>query len=178
VRVIRGKYKSRRFSPPKNFPSRPTTDYAKESLFNILENQWELEDLEILDLFAGTGNISLEFLSRGARSVLSVDNHFVSYKFMKQTKIKLKDDNWAILKNDVFKFVPKIGKQFDIIFADPPFGLKNILDLPELIFSSNVLNDESLVIIEHGKETDFSNSINFDEVRHYGGVNFSFFTKK
>ena len=178
MRVIRGKYKSRRFVPPKNFPSRPTTDYAKESLFNILENQWELDGLEILDLFAGTGNISLEFLSRGAKQVLSVDSHFVSYKFMKQTKAKLQADNWSILKNDVFKFVPKIGKQFDIVFTDPPFGLKNILQLPELIFNSDVLNKQSVVIIEHGKETDFSNQINFDEVRHYGGVNFSFFTKK
>ncbi len=178
MRVIRGKYKSRRFVPPKNFPSRPTTDYAKESLFNILENQWELDGLEILDLFAGTGNISLEFLSRGAKQVLSVDSHFVSYKFMKQTKAKLQAGNWSILKNDVFKFVPKIGKQFDIVFADPPFGLKNILQLPELIFNSDVLNKQSVVIIEHGKETDFSNQINFDEVRHYGGVNFSFFTKK
>ncbi len=178
MRVIRGKYKNRRFTPPKNFPSRPTTDYAKESLFNILENKWELDDLEVLDLFAGTGNISLEFLSRGARSVLSVDNHFVSYKFMKQTKAKIGADNWAILKNDVFKFVPKIAKQFDIIFADPPFGLKNILQLPELIFTSNVLNKQTVVIIEHGKETDFSKQINFDEARHYGGVNFSFFTQK
>jgi len=178
VRVIRGKYKSRRFTPPKNFPSRPTTDYAKESLFNIIENKWELENIEVLDLFAGTGNISLEFLSRGVATVLSVDNHFVSYKFMKQTKNKLSANNWAIIKNEVFKFVPKIGKQFDIIFADPPFGLKNILSLPDLIFSSDICKEHTLIIIEHGKETDFSKQLNFDEVRHYGGVNFSFFTQK
>ncbi|MGV6862189.1 MAG: 16S rRNA (guanine(966)-N(2))-methyltransferase RsmD [Putridiphycobacter sp.] len=178
MRVIRGKYKNRRFAPPKNFPSRPTTDMAKESLFNILENQWDLEGVEVLDLFAGTGNISLEFLSRGAASVLSVDNHFVSYKFMKQTKAEIAASNWAVLKSEVFKFVPKIGKQFDLVFADPPFGLKNILELPGLIFEANILTSQGLVIIEHGKETDFSGQPNFDEVRNYGGVNFSFFTKK
>ncbi len=177
MRIIRGKYKSRRFSPPKNFPSRPTTDYAKESLFNILENRIELEGLAVLDLFAGTGNISLEFLSRGVDRVLSIDSHYVSYKYMTKTKYELDESDWTILKQDVFKFIPKLDQTFDLVFADPPFGLKQIELLPELILSGKILNDEGVLIIEHGKETDFTNHGNFSEIRKYGGVNFSFFTQ-
>jgi 16S rRNA (guanine(966)-N(2))-methyltransferase RsmD len=178
VRIISGKYKGNKFNPPKNFPSRPTTDFAKEALFNIIENEWDLEGVAVLDLFAGTGNISLEFLSRGAKTVLSVDHHFVSYKFMKQTKNAMNIDNWLILKNDVFSFVPKIDKEYDIIFADPPFGLERILELPDLIFDAKIINSNSTIIIEHGKETDFSKQTNFDSTRNYGGVHFSFFSKK
>lgn len=178
MRVIRGKYKSRRFSPPKNFPSRPTTDYAKESLFNIIENRLYIEGIAVLDLFAGTGNISLEFLSRGASRVLSIDNHYVSYKYMKKTQSELKETTWTILKQDVFKFIPKLEQRFDLIFADPPFGLKDVLSLPELISSSNLLEEDGVLIIEHGRETDFSHHAFFEEIRKYGGVNFSFFKIK
>ena len=175
MRVIRGKYKSRRFSPPKNFPSRPTTDFAKESLFNIVENRIDLEGISVLDLFAGTGNISLEFLSRGVEQVLSIDSHYVSYKFMKKTQFELEEKTWTILKQDVFKFIPKLEKTFDLVFADPPFGLKHVETLPDLILSNNILAEDGVLIIEHGKETDFSLHANFSEIRKYGGVNFSFF---
>lgn len=177
MRVIRGKYRSRRFTPPKNFPSRPTTDYAKESLFNILENKIELEGIDVIDLFAGTGNISLEFLSRGANYVLSIDSHFVSFKYMKKAMSEVGAGNWKIIKNDVFKYVPKLDRQFDIVFADPPFGLENIYDIPALALDSNLMVEGGLLIIEHGKETDFSNTTYFQNQRNYGGVNFSFFSK-
>ncbi len=177
MRVISGKYKSRRFSPPKNFPSRPTTDSAKEGLFNILINRFDLEDVEVLDLFAGTGNISLEFLSRGAKSVLSIDSHFVSFKFMKKSMHDVGAENWKVIKNDVFKYVPKIDRQFDIVFADPPFGLKNIYDIPKLVLESTLLKEDGLLVVEHGRETDFSEITNFESLRNYGGVNFSFFSK-
>jgi 16S rRNA (guanine(966)-N(2))-methyltransferase RsmD len=177
MRVISGKYKSRRFSPPKNFPSRPTTDSAKEGLFNILDNRLDLEDADVLDMFAGTGNISLEFLSREAKYVLSVDSHFVSFKYMKKSMFEVGAENWKVIKNDVFKYVPKLDKQFDIVFADPPFGLKNIYDIPALILESTVLKDDGLLIVEHGRETVFTKSYGFESERNYGGVYFSFFSK-
>jgi len=177
MRVISGKYKSRRFSPPKNFPSRPTTDYAKESLFNILTNRIELEDAEVLDMFAGTGNISLEFLSREVKSVLSIDSHFVSFKYMKKAMFEVGADNWKVIKNDVFKYVPKLDRSFDIVFADPPFGLKDIYKIPALVLDSNLLKEDGLLIIEHGRETDYSETPHFESKRSYGGVNFSFFSK-
>ncbi len=176
MRIIRGKYRSRRFSPPKNFPSRPTTDYAKESLFNILENRIEIEGLDVLDLFAGTGNISLEFLSRGAASVLSIDQNYVAYKYMKTTQHELEEREWHILKQDVFKQIHKLDQSFSLIFADPPFGLKGVDNLPNLIFESKLLKEDGDLIIEHGQETDFSEHAKFREIRKYGGVNFSFFT--
>lgn len=175
MRIIRGKYRSRRFSPPKNFPSRPTTDYAKESLFNILENRIELEGLDVLDLFAGTGNISLEFLSRGAANVTSIDQNYAAYKYMKTTQHELGEKGWQILKQDVFKIIPKLSLSYSLIFADPPFGLKGVLDIPKLIFEYELLKPEGDLIIEHGQETDFSAHPNFKEIRKYGGVNFSFF---
>jgi 16S rRNA (guanine(966)-N(2))-methyltransferase RsmD len=177
MRVIRGKYRGRKFSPPKNFPSRPTTDYAKESLFNILENKVHFEDSHVLDLFAGTGNISLEFLSRGALSVLSIDSSFVSFKFMKKALNEIGIENWKVIKNDVFKYAVKIERQYEIVFADPPFGLKEIYKIPTLVFESNLIKDDGLLIIEHGKETDYKDATNFVETRNYGGVNFSFFAK-
>lgn len=175
MRVIRGKYRSRRFSPPKNFPSRPTTDYAKESLFNILENRIEIEGLDVLDLFAGTGNISLEFISRGAEKVTSIDQNYAAYKYMKTTQHELKEAGWHILKQDVFKMVSKLDESFSLIFADPPFGLKGVENLPSLIIENNLLKPDGDLIIEHGQETDFTEHPNFIEIRKYGGVNFSFF---
>ncbi|MFK8045928.1 MAG: 16S rRNA (guanine(966)-N(2))-methyltransferase RsmD [Crocinitomicaceae bacterium] len=175
MRVIRGKYRSRRFSPPKNFPSRPTTDYAKESLFNILENRIEIEGLDVLDLFAGTGNISLEFLSRGAEAVTSIDQNYAAYKYMKTTQHELEEKGWTILKQDVFKMIKKIEVSYALIFADPPYGLKGVKGLPSAILENNLLKPDGDLIIEHGQETDFTNHPNFIEERKYGGVNFSFF---
>lgn len=177
MRVISGKYRSRKFKLPKNFPSRPTTDSAKEGLFNILTNRVDFEDCDVLDLFAGTGNISLEFLSRESKSVLSIDSHFVSFKNMKKLMHEVEANNWKVIKNDVFKYVPNIDEQFDIVFADPPFGLEKIYDIPKLVLDSNLLKEDGLLIVEHGRETDFSEAEHFESCRNYGGVNFAFFSK-
>lgn len=177
MRVISGIYKSRKFKLPKNFPSRPTTDSAKEGLFNILTNRLDFEDCDVLDMFAGTGNISLEFLSRESKSVLSIDSHFVAFKNMKKLLHEVDATNWKVIKNDVFKYVPKLDRQFDVVFADPPFGLDTIYDIPKLVLDSNLLKEDGLLIIEHGRETDFSKAEHFENCRNYGGVNFAFFSK-
>ncbi|MCB9224815.1 MAG: 16S rRNA (guanine(966)-N(2))-methyltransferase RsmD [Crocinitomicaceae bacterium] len=177
MRIVSGKYKGKRFSPPKKFPSRPTTDFAKESLFNILENQLYWEDIKVLDLFAGTGNISVEMLSRGASSVLSVDIHPVCIRHLNKMQEELSDGNWRILKKDAFKFLAEHPTKYDLIFADPPFGLKGVDTLPDLVFEGEKLSQDGLLIIEHGKENDFSTHAHFKEVRNYGGVNFSFFSQ-
>lgn len=175
MRVIGGKYKGKRFVPPTNFPSRPTTDFAKEALFNIIENRYDLEDLSVLDLFSGTGSIGMEFLSRGAKNVLSIDNHFVSFKFLKNTQESLSDKNWQVRKQDAIRYLEQTPVKFDIIFADPPYEMKGTSELPEIIFSRNLLNKDGLLIIEHGRENDFKKMAQFKEIRNYGGVNFSFF---
>ena len=178
MRVISGKYKGRRFFPPKKFPSRPTTDYAKESLFNILENRVYWDELDVLDLFAGTGSISLEFISRGAKSVLSVDSHSVPIRHLNKLKTDFEEPHWTIYRKDVFKWIQDNKASFDLIFADPPFGLKGVEELPTVILEKGVLSQDGLLIIEHGRETVFTEHPNFKEGRDYGGVNFSFFTKE
>jgi 16S rRNA (guanine966-N2)-methyltransferase len=174
VRIIGGKYKGKRFAPPKNFPSRPTTDFAKEALFNILENRYNFEDLDVLDLFAGTGSIGVEFLSRGAKSVTSVDNHPVSFRFLKSMQASLTGANWKLVKTDAFKLVSNPQQQFDLVFADPPFDSGETHKLPNLILNG-LLRPGGLLIIEHGRENNFENITQFTEMRNYGGVRFSFF---
>lgn len=175
MRVISGKYKGKRFDPPRNFPSRPTTDFAKEALFNILENRYDLEELNVLDLFAGTGNISLEFISRDANTVLSVDNHGVSCKFLQSMKTAVNADNWTILKKDAFQFLAETTTKFDLIFADPPFALSGQSNIAKLVFERALLNENGTLIIEHGRENAFETITQFKEIRNYGGVCFSFF---
>jgi 16S rRNA (guanine966-N2)-methyltransferase len=176
MRVISGALKGKRFFPPKKFPSRPTTDMAKEALFNIVDNKVYFERLDVLDLFSGTGNISVEFLSRGVGKVISVDSHGISVRFQEGLKAEFKLDNWMILKKDVMEYLPQAIGQFDIIFADPPFDFKGIVDLPKLIFDNNLLVDDGMLIIEHGQETDLTSLPNHQETRNYGGVHFSFFS--
>ncbi len=178
MRIISGTHKGRRISPDKKFKARPTTDFAKENLFNVLSNEYYYENLEVLDLFAGTGGISYEFASRGVKFILSVEKAYNHFNFIKKTVSELGFKQIKAVKSDVFKFVPKCEKQFDIVFADPPYILDNILDLPDIIFCSNVLKKNALVIVEHSAQTDFSSHIFFDKKRSYGSVNFSFFTKK
>lgn len=174
MRVIRGKYQGHRFNVPKNIKARPTTDFAKESLFNILNNDFDFEGLEVLDLFGGTGNISFEFGSRGAKSITLIENDFHHCKF-----ISAQASKWQlpihVIKGDVFKVVPQINSRFDIIFADPPYDLKGIEKLPELILSQNILKEDGILIIEHGKETDLSDQKSYIKTKTYSRVNFSFF---
>lgn len=174
MRIISGKFKSMRFHPPKNLPVRPTTDQAKESLFNILNNNFYFEDLDVLDLFSGTGSMSYEFLSHEVKSVISIDGNYNCVAYQKQQKRELKVDNFTIFKNDVFRGLTKLSSKFDIIFADPPYDLKNILDIPEAIFKQDIMKEDAWLIVEHSKHTKFDHP-RFVEHREYGGVNFSIF---
>ncbi len=178
MRIISGKHKSKRLTAPKNLPVRPTTDMAKESLFNILNNRYYLNDICVLDLFSGTGNISYEFASRGTESITSVDQNFNCIKFIKKTINELDfDKEITPIKSDVYKFLEKNNNKFDFIFADPPYAFTDdkFLLIVDLIFKENTLENSGLLVIEHSPNTDLSKSIFFSETKKYGGVCFSFF---
>ena len=175
MRIVGGKYKGRIFRPNKKFAARPTTDMAKEALFNILENRYDLSNKSVLDLFAGTGSIGYEFVSRGCTEVTLVEKNYNHYRFIQEVLIALDIENARPLKADVFKALPRFSYQFDIIFADPPFDLPEFKNVPEAVFAANVLKENGLFILEHPKEFNFSNHPNFKEIRKYGKVNFSFF---
>jgi len=176
MRIISGKYKGRRISPPKGLPVRPTTDMSKEALFNVLNNYFNFNGLKVLDLFAGTGNISYEFASRGCETITSVDGDFGCVKFIKQTADEF-GFGIAGVKSDVFKFVEKNKASYDIIFADPPYDLDQATfeKLVELIFANELLEEDGMMIIEHSKYTKLDHMINFSFKKVYGGSIFSFF---
>ncbi|MCE3295108.1 MAG: hypothetical protein K0R65_822 [Crocinitomicaceae bacterium] len=161
---------------PKNFPSRPTTDFAKEGLFNILEHQFSLQDLKILDLCAGTGNISLEFASRQAGHVTSVDMNYNCVRFIRGliTEHQLENE-MDVMKADVRDYLRKTDKQFDLVFADPPYDANFHAEIVKLVFEHKRLTEDGLCIIEHGRQTDLSQLENFVEKRNFGNVHFSFF---
>jgi 16S rRNA (guanine(966)-N(2))-methyltransferase RsmD len=173
LRIISGKYKGRYFNKIKNLDARPTTDKAKEALFNILANRVFFEDIAVLDLFAGTGSISYEFASRGCTDITCVDINYNHIKFIKKTSAELKLD-LNIIKADVFKFVKNINRKFDIVFADPPFDLKDFENIPATILDAGILKPEGILIIEHSNKFKFETIIS-DEERRYGKVCFSFF---
>jgi len=176
MRIISGKHKSKRIFAPKKLPVRPTTDMAKEALFNILNNKYYFEDISLLDLFAGTGNISFEFASRGTKELISVDADYSCIKFIDKISNEL---NFEIstIKSDAFSFLEKSTLKVDIIFADPPYNLsdKDFTRIPELIFKNNMLKEDGVLIIEHSKHTDLSSLDHFSNQRKYGGSVFSFF---
>ncbi|MBN9284544.1 MULTISPECIES: 16S rRNA (guanine(966)-N(2))-methyltransferase RsmD [Flavobacterium] len=176
MRIISGKYKGRRINPPKNLPVRPTTDMSKESLFNILNNYFNFSELRVLDLFAGTGNISYEFASRGSGPITSVDGDFGCVNFIKKTAKEFDFDITAI-KSDVFKFLEKSKASYDIIFADPPYGMekKDFEKIVELVFQNELLETDGMMIIEHSKHTPINHMDNFSFLKNYGGSVFSFF---
>lgn len=175
MRIIRGKYGHRRFDPPKNITARPTTDFARENIFNVIENLEDIEGVRVLDLFAGTGAISFEFLSRGAASVTAVEIAQAQLNFIRSVKDKLADENMIIVKGDVFKFITGTHRKFDIIFADPPYDHPRFEEVPELILNSALVEPGTLVIIEHSGKRDFSMLPGFFQRREYGSVNFSLF---
>lgn len=178
MRIISGKYKGRRFDVPKNFKARPTTDFAKENLFNVLNNIVDWDEIRTaLDLFAGTGSISLELASRGCHSVIAVEREPLHYSFINQVKEKLGAKELKVLKSDCFKFIQSYSGKFDFIFADPPYDMQFFTDIPKRILEKDMLNDGGLFIMEHPKEYDFSELPHFSERRVYGSVNFSFFQK-
>jgi 16S rRNA (guanine966-N2)-methyltransferase len=173
VRIIGGKHKGRAIHVDKRLDLRPTTDFAKEGLFNILSNKTDFDDLDVLDLFSGTGNIAFEFSSRGAH-VTSVDKHHDCIRFISKTAKEL-ELNINTVKSDVFRFLQSHTHAYDLIFADPPFDLENIADIHELVLQNKLVKDGGWLIIEHGSKTDLSQLSDFFEQRKYGNVNFSFF---
>jgi 16S rRNA (guanine(966)-N(2))-methyltransferase RsmD len=175
MRIISGKYGRRRFDVPNNISARPTTDMARENLFNVLGNLIDMEGKTVLDLFAGTGAMSFEFLSRGCAQVTAVEKARVQCDFIKKVQKLLGDDNLTLVRGDVFKFVATCRQSFDIIFADPPYDLERFGEIPQLILDSPLVHDGTLFIMEHPREHDFSALPHFSQQRVYGKVNFSLF---
>ena len=176
MRVITGKYKGRHFDVPRTFKARPTTDFAKENLFNVLKGYIDFdEEPTALDLFSGTGSITLELLSRGCSRVVSVEADSLHYSFICSFVEKLQDLNAFPVRADVFRFLSRCHEQFDFIFADPPYALPQLEQLPDIILSHQLLRENGLFVLEHGKTQDFTQHPRFVDHRAYGSVNFSFF---
>ncbi|PBQ34483.1 16S rRNA (guanine(966)-N(2))-methyltransferase RsmD [Sphingobacteriaceae bacterium] len=174
MRIIGGTHKGKVIKVAKDLPVRPTTDFAKEGLFNILTNKVDFEELTVLDLFSGTGHISLEFASRGAKEIVAVDKHFKCAGFLRATSKEL-NFNINALKNDVFDFLKNSTSKFDLIFADPPYDLPEIPNIHKLVFERGLLKENGMLIIEHGQRTKLEGLQGFTKLRNYGNVNFSFF---
>ena len=197
MRVITGKYKGRHFDIPRSFKARPTTDFAKENIFNVLMGYIDFEGAEALDLFAGTGSITLELLSRGCAHVTSVELDRDHHRFICECVKKLEPIdhspltidlsgarrnngqcsmvNVQCIRTDAFRFIRSCKQQYDFIFADPPYALKELPTIPDLIFEHSLLKPEGIFVFEHGKDNDFSQHPHFVEHRQYGSVNFSLF---
>lgn len=175
MRIIGGKLKGLRINPPASLPVRPTTDLAKEALFNILYNQYDFEQIRVLDLFSGTGNISLEFASRGVPEVISVDRDFGCFNYLKKISKDLKLDTIQTHKSDVFKFLDIQTDPFDLIFADPPYDLARIPEITKVVFERKLVKQGGYLIIEHPSMKKLDNHPNFKEQRQYGSSSFSFF---
>lgn len=177
MRIISGKYRGRTIVPPRNLRARPTTDFAKENLFNVLNNLVDFEELDVLDLFSGTGSISYEFASREACSVTSVEINSVHHNFIRQTARDLKFENFYAVKANVFLYLKSCAKKFDLIFSDAPYDLEGSEEVVKLVFERDLLSEDGILIFEHSKEKDFSSHANFWQSRSYGSVQFSFFKK-
>lgn len=178
MRVITGKYKGKHFDVPRHFKARPTTDFAKENLFNVLRAYVDFEETRVLDLFAGTGSISLEFLSRGCPEVVCVERDRQHFTFLSKMFRSLDDAAITPICGDALRFIEKGSRAFNLVFADPPYALREIAELPDRVMASNLLADGALFVLEHGRDHDFSQHPHFLEHRAYGSVNFSFFRRK
>ena len=177
MRISSGKYGRRRFDVPTGITARPTTDMARENLFNVLNNFIDFDGITALDLFAGTGAISFELLSRGAAAVTAVEMARTQTAFINKVKAMLADDNLTVVKGDVFKFIDSCTRRFDLIFADPPYDLPRFADVPRLVLDSPVMGPGSIFVMEHPREHDFSALPHFMQHRAYGKVNFSIFSR-
>ena len=179
MRIIRGKYGRRRFTVPSNITARPTTDFARENIFNVIENIIDIEGIHALDLFAGTGAITFELLSREAAQVTSVEKSAIQHRFIAKTAETLGEKNLRLIRGDVFRFLSSATpNSFDFIFADPPYDLPRFAEVPELVLNSNILKAGGLFILEHSKNYDFSSLPHFHRHIAYGSVNFSLFLKE
>jgi len=177
MRIISGDYRGRVIRTPKNLPVRPTTDLAKESLFNILNNRINFEEVKVLDLFSGTGNISYEFYSRGSHDVTSVEQNYHCFRFIKETADKFKMTTLKVVQANVFSFL-KHSLSYDVIFADPPYDFGRYEELTDMILENKLLKEDGILIIEHPSAIQLSHFPNFHETRRYGRVHFSFFINK
>lgn len=177
MRIISGKYKAKRIIAPKNLPVRPTTDMAKEGIFNVINNEYYIENLIVLDLFSGTGNIAYEFASRGTSSITAVDSNHNCIKFIKSMSAEMEFDQINAIQSDVFKFIETSKSTFRLIYADPPYGMEGQEEMVESILSGNLLSDDGWLILEHDPHHDFSKIEGFEQLRRYGSVNFSIFAK-
>lgn len=177
MRIIGGKLKGKTITPPMGYKARPTTDFAKEGLFNILNNEYEFEDLKVLDLFGGTGAIAFEFASRGASRVYCVEMVRENASFIKTEAARLGLNNVTMVRDNVFDFLPICREKFDIIFADPPYSLEGLDSLPDKVLQQDILHPDCYFILEHGDEYSFKEHAAFVKERSYGRVHFSFFTK-
>jgi len=175
MRIISGAFRSRKINAPANLPIRPTTDFAKEGIFNIINNHINFTDITVLDIFAGTGSITYEFISRGCIEATTVDINSKCIDFMHKTKELYHLENMFIVKGDVFVYINRCHKDFDVIFADPPYEMEKIKELPHLIFEKKLLKPNGWLIIEHAASNNFSEHPRFIEHRNYGKVNFSIF---
>jgi 16S rRNA (guanine966-N2)-methyltransferase len=176
LRIISGTFKGRHIHTPKNLPVRPTTDYAKSGLFNIIHNNFEVDTLKVLDLFAGTGNISYEFVSRGCPNITCVDMNFQCIRFIQESLKTMQAPIAKVIKYDVFKFLKVCNETYDFIFADPPYDLEEARALPDLIFEKKLLNKDGWFVLEHSSELHFTGHHFFKSERDYGKVAFSIFS--
>jgi len=175
LRIIGGTFGGRRVTPPGNLPVRPTTDMAREALFNLLQTRAETEGAIVIDLFGGTGFISYEFCSRGASKVIVVEENPRCVMFIKNTAEQLGMNTLSVIRGDAFRFLKSTMHKADIIFADPPYDHPGIAALPDLVFDHQIVAPDGWFILEHGRTYDFSPHKHFRELRHYGKVHFSFF---
>lgn len=175
MRIIGGRFKGRRLKVPVRFKGRPTTDFAKEALFNILMNRYDLNGISVLDLFAGTGALGYEFASRGAAHITAVERDPAAVRFIRDT-YKTLDVPAFVLREDVYKFLANLNQQYDMVVADPPYDDVDLADVPIKVKASGCLRPGGLHILEHGADYDFTDQVGFLETRRYGAVNFSFFT--
>lgn len=176
MRIISGTHKQRRIVAPKNLPVRPTTDMAKESLFNILNNEYYFDEIKVADLCAGTGNISYEFASRGCEMILAVEKNPACVRFIQETADKFSFNQIQVLRSDIFDFLEKTSLSFDIMFTDPPYEMDAVENIPNIVFERKLVNEDGYLIIEHSNAHDFSEHPNFVQQRKYSSVHFSFFS--
>lgn len=178
MRIIAGSLRGRRLNPPQNLPVRPTTDMARESLFNILNNYVDYEECSVMDLFAGTGAVSFEFVSRGAREVTSIDINAQCTDYIKAECVRMDVRNMHVVRADVFDLLKRANRKFDIVFADPPYSIDGLGSLPDLVFEREVLTEDGIFVLEHPREYSFEEHPHFWQHRNYGKVNFTFFANK
>lgn len=175
LRIISGNFRGKRIIAPKSLPVRPTTDFAKEGLFNILDNNYEFNNIKVLDLFSGTGNISYEFASRGTKNITAIDNYYECINFINKTAQNLNFEQLNAIKTDALFFLDKYYNKYDVIFADPPFDYQNLNLLIEKVFENMLLEEDGVFILEHNAKNKFDDNPHFYKHKKYGAVNFTFF---